>query len=91
MSTADAWVTALVEQLSDRFEPWMSCDDCFDGSDTVLEELLDHGRALPDTYRAHVAGCPACLEELEVLAELAAKERGLDPALVRSRIEAELA
>jgi hypothetical protein len=68
-----------------RTDPWLSCEDCFDRMDTFAEALLTRPGADDLAMRVHVAGCPACAEELESLVELVARENGLDaaPALRR--------
>jgi hypothetical protein len=91
MSTRDSWIAVMLEQVSDRFEPWMSCDECFDRSDVILEAFFESGAPLPADFRAHLAGCAACRDELETLAELEAIDRGIDAATARERLEAQLA
>jgi hypothetical protein len=68
-----------------RTDPWLSCEDCFDRMDVFAEELLSRPDADDLAMRVHVAGCPACAEELESLVQLVADENGLDaaPALRR--------
>lgn len=90
MNTQDSWTDAVLAHASGRFEPWLSCDECFDSSDALLEGLLDRGVSLPANFRAHMAGCSACLDEIESLAELAAVDRGLDPVEVLERLDAQL-
>lgn len=91
MNTKDAWAAALLEQVSDRFEPWMSCDECFDRSDDVLEDFLDLRKPLPATFGAHLAGCAACRDEFETLVELVATDWGLDAGVARAQLDAQLA
>ena len=91
MNTTDAWTAALLEQVSDRFEPWMSCDECFDRSDDVLGDLLHRGMPLPVAFGAHLAGCAACRDEFETLVELVAVDWGLDAAGARAQLDAHLA
>jgi hypothetical protein len=90
MNSQASWTEVILAQAFGPFEPWMSCDECFDRSDAVLEDLLDRNVALPPDFCAHLAGCAACLDEMESLAELAAVDRGLDPADGRVRLEAQL-
>jgi hypothetical protein len=90
MNTQKSWIGAVVAQAFRPFEPWLSCDECFDRSDTVLEDLLDRNVPLPADFRAHLAGCPACRDEMESLAELAAADRGIDPAEGRARLDAQI-
>jgi len=90
MNTQHPWTGAVLAQAFGPFEPWLSCDECFDRSDAVLEDLLDHDVPLPADFRAHLAGCSACRDEMESLAELAAVDRGLDPADGRERLDAQI-
>ena len=90
MNTQDSWTDAVLAHAFGRFEPWLSCDECFDSSDALLEDLLDRNLPLPANFRAHMAGCSACRDEMESLAELAAADRGLDHADVRERLDAQI-
>ena len=90
MNSQDSWIGGVLAQASGAFEPWLSCDECFDRSDAVLDDLLDHNVPLPADFCAHLAGCPACRDEMESLAELAAHDRGLDPVEGLARLDAQL-
>jgi hypothetical protein len=90
MNTQDSWTGAVLSQAFGPFEPWMSCDECFDRSDVVLDNLLDRKVPLPQAFRAHLAGCAACRDEMESLAELAAADRGIDPVAARERLDAQI-
>ncbi|MCP6373791.1 hypothetical protein NL455_28300, partial [Klebsiella pneumoniae] len=60
-------------------EPWLSCEDCFAGMDHFVEAILSQpGTAAFPEMRAHVAGCPACAEEVESLLALVAEQDGID-------------
>lgn len=91
MNSQDSWTDAVLAQSFGPFEPWMSCDECFDRSDAVLEDLLNRNVPLPAEFCAHLAGCAACRDEMESLAELAAADRGLDPVEGRARLDAQIA
>lgn len=91
MSTNGAWASSILEQLTEHFEPWLSCDDCFDGSDSVLEDLLDRDIPLPESFQAHLRGCSACRDEMETLAELAAEAHGLTAAASKAKLDAQIA
>ena len=79
MRTTDTWAAAILAQVVEAFEPWMSCDECFERSDQIVQALLDGEPAVPAGFRAHLAGCAACRDEVAALAALAAHDRGLDP------------
>jgi len=74
MSTHPLRRPGTVESLLAATEPWLSCDDCFDGTDTVVEALLATATPLDATFRVHFAACPACLEEARSLATLIAAD-----------------
>jgi hypothetical protein len=59
--------------------PWLSCDDCFEQVDLVVDRFLARASVIPAEFRAHLAGCPACSEEAGALVALVAEEAGLDP------------
>ena len=35
MNTQNSWTGAVLSQAFGPFEPWLSCDECFDRSDAV--------------------------------------------------------
>ncbi|WP_308465350.1 hypothetical protein [Rathayibacter soli] len=90
MNTQSSWTDAIVEQATGPFEPWLSCDECFERSDSALEDLLDRHVPLPEDLRAHLRGCSACSDEMETLAEIAAADRGLDPVEGRARLDVQI-
>lgn len=67
-----------VAHLSSDFEPWLSCDDCFDQVDVAIEDFVSRGTAVTGALRAHLRGCPACMEEARVLVTMVAEDAGLD-------------
>lgn len=90
MNSQDSWTAAVLAQALGSFEPWLSCDECFDRSDAVLEDLLDRNLPLPANFCAHLAGCSACRDEMESLAELVAADRGLEPVDGLARLNAQI-
>jgi hypothetical protein len=90
MNTQGSWTAAVLAQAFGPFEAWLSCDECFDRSDAVLEDLLNRNVPLAAEFRAHLAGCAACRDEMESLAELVATDRGIDPADARKRLDAQI-
>jgi hypothetical protein len=84
--TADTQLTRqAIDNLLTNTDPWLSCDDCFEGHDAVIEELLATETPLDVTFRVHFNACAACLEEARSLATLVAADHGLtaDEALHR--------
>jgi uncharacterized protein (UPF0212 family) len=54
---------------------------------SFAEELLTRPDADDVAMRVHVAGCPACAEELESLVELVAQQNDLDAAPALRRLQ----
>jgi hypothetical protein len=67
--------------------PWLSCDDCFDQVDRCVEDLVLGTAGLPAAFRAHLRGCPVCLEEARSLVALVAIEEGRAPAASMARLD----
>lgn len=63
-----------LERLTVDTEPWLSCDDCFEHLDTVIDALVHESRPLPERFRVHLAACAACEEEALSLATLIADD-----------------
>ena len=67
-------------------EPGLSCDDCFAQADEYVDRLI----ADPDydfpAMSAHLRGCAACAEETATLIELAARDAGVDPNPLLTRL-----
>ncbi|HET8600365.1 MAG TPA: hypothetical protein VFL99_08565 [Segeticoccus sp.] len=74
-------------RLTQDAEPFLSCDDCFDQVDAVVDDLLDGTGLPPAPFRAHLAGCPGCHEEAMALLALVAADTGRDPAGALRRLE----
>ena len=72
------------ELLTLDTDPWLSCDDCFEQVDGVVDGFVAGMRAIPTDFRAHLIGCPACYEEAVLLVELVAEEDGMDAEQVRT-------
>jgi hypothetical protein len=73
--TADA-----VRRLTTATDPWLSCDDCFDQLDMVVEDVLARGLPMSRPFAVHLTGCSVCAEEARSLASLIAPEHGLGTA-----------
>ncbi len=85
MTAHPPFTQQAIDGLLSNTEPWLSCDDCFDGHDTVIEELLASGAPPDESFRVHFKACAACLEDARSLATLIAPDHGLtsDEALRR--------
>lgn len=68
-------------------DPYLSCEECFDQVDEMVEALLESGRPLSAEFGVHLRGCGACHEEAQTLATLVAPEFGLDPEDALARLE----
>jgi hypothetical protein len=81
-----------IRRLTAVTEPWLSCDDCFDEVDAVVEGILDRGEAISDAFRIHLLSCSVCCEEAEALATLIAADHCLEPGtalrMVDDRVQA---
>jgi len=80
-----------VEHLSSDFEPWLSCEDCFAQADVVIEDLALRAGRLEGPFRAHLRGCPACLDEARALLALLADDHGLDAEALLERFDRSVA
>ncbi|WP_196811024.1 hypothetical protein [Arthrobacter sp. 35W] len=67
------------QRLALAAEPWLSCDDCFEQIDGLVDSLLAGTPAGFAALRSHLLGCAACGEEARALVLLVAAEDGLDP------------
>ena len=71
---------AVAALLTLDTHPWLSCDECFERVDGVVEDFVYGAVAIPADFRAHLSGCPACHEEARMLVSLLAEDDRLDPA-----------
>jgi hypothetical protein len=71
---------AAIRRLTLVTDPWLSCDDCFDDGDAVVEEVLAGRGAISEPFRVHLLSCSVCREEAEALVSLVATERGVPTA-----------
>lgn len=68
-----------VAMLTLDTSPWLSCDDCFELVDGIVDRFVSGLPAIPHAFRAHLTGCPACFEEAGALLALVAEGDGLAP------------
>jgi hypothetical protein len=67
-----------IDKMTLATEPWLSCDDCFDHLDAVIDGALTQTGVMSEAFRVHLAGCSVCREEATSLAALVAPEYGVD-------------
>jgi hypothetical protein len=77
-----------IDSLIVTTDPWLSCDDCFDQLDDVVEGLLTRACAMDEAFRVHLEGCAACRDEAISLATLIAPDHDLDPGHAATLLEA---
>lgn len=82
---------AQIAALTSNSEPWLSCESCFEQTDSAVEALVAAGTDLHEPFRVHLRNCPACLGEAESLAELIAVEFGRTPEDARAALARQLA
>jgi hypothetical protein len=70
MNAEPSPLEATIARLTLDTSPWLSCDDCFDKLDEYIERTLSIETDVDEAMRRHLAGCPACAEEAESLAQL---------------------
>ncbi|MBB5632570.1 hypothetical protein BKA04_000793 [Cryobacterium mesophilum] len=80
---SDAAITELVLDT----DPYLSCDDCFDQADEMIEAFLAETSTLSEAFRVHLRGCQACCEEALSLAEIVAPEYGMNPDAVSAQLQ----
>jgi hypothetical protein len=79
-----------IDRITGQSDPYLSCDDCFEQTDTAVEEALRPHGWLSESFRIHVLSCPACHDDATSLAELIADDFDLSPAQAVARLEAAL-
>lgn len=79
-----------IARLTANTEPWLSCDDCFEGVDVVIEAMVTSSTPFSQEFAVHLNRCPACLEEAYSLAEIVAEDHGLSPRDAVARVSVAL-
>lgn len=90
MTNLEPLTPDAVERLTANTEPWLSCDDCFEQVDVVIEAMVVSSTPFSEDFRVHLLRCPVCHEEACSLAEMVAVDNGLSPALAIARIDSAL-
>ncbi len=86
----ESWMQdgTMIHRMTLTTEPWLSCDDCFDQLDAVVERVLMQAGAMEAAFRVHLMGCSVCREEATSLATLVAPDHGLDPSRAAALLDA---
>lgn len=79
-----------IHRMTLATEPWLSCDDCFDDLDAVVETVLTQTAAMSEAFRVHLLGCSVCRDEATSLATLVAPDHDLEPSRAAVLLEASL-
>jgi hypothetical protein len=77
-----------VRRLTVITEPWLSCEDCFDGVDVFVEEVLSGSTPVSEDFRVHLLGCSVCREEAMSLATLAGPGLAIEAAAAGALLDA---
>lgn len=76
-----------IDRLTANTEPWLSCDDCFELVDIVIDAMVISSTPFSEEFRVHLLRCAVCREEACSLAEIVAADHGLSPADTVARID----
>lgn len=87
MSDLNPLNAQAIERLTVNSDPYLSCDDCFDHIDVVVDSLLDSGAPLPEDFRVHLLACAVCREEAESLAQVVAPDHDLPPEAALNQLD----
>lgn len=88
MTTVHPLTQEDVSRLTLPTEPWLSCDDCFEVVDVLVEQLLSGSSRIGDPLRVHLLGCSVCREEATSLVALAGPEVDVDAATAVALLDA---
>lgn len=88
MSAHRTKTARLVDQVTADFDPYLSCDDCFEQVDAAIERLTQGRGGLDESLATHLRGCPACREEARALVVVIAEEDLLDVDAELARFDA---
>lgn len=78
-----------IRLLTTPAEPWLSCEDCFELMDVVVDQVASgQGRSVEELPRllAHLGACPACAEEVDSLLELVCDDACVDSSQAREAL-----
>jgi len=91
MNTTPPFDDDTAGRFVQRTDPWMSCDDCFDNQDEVVDAFVAGGTIPSRAFLVHLGACPACLEETRSLLALVTDESGLESEALLRRLDLALA
>lgn len=77
-----------IGRLTADTEPWLSCDDCFEQVDVVIDAVMGSSGAIAEEFRTHLLCCPACHEEARALAAIVAADYELSQTQATTRLDA---
>ena len=87
MTTPSPLSRAAVQRLTLASDPWLSCDDCFDQVDEMIEQTLTGTGTMSAAFRVHLRACAVCRHEAYSLATLVAPDHGVAPASVSAELD----
>ena len=90
MTTPASLSPGAIRRLTLSSDPWLSCDDCFDLLDEVIEETLSSGAGMREAFRVHLRACTVCCQEAYSLATLVAPDLDIGPGLAVAKLDAVL-
>ena len=67
----------VIGRLTMNTDPWLSCDECFEQVDAVIEDLLNSSAPMSHEFGVHLRCCGVCHEEARSLAAIVASDYGL--------------
>lgn len=91
MTDIESLSPEVIDRLTANTEPWLSCDECFELLDVVIDGMVVSSTPFSEEFRVHLLRCPVCHEEACSLAEIVAADHGLSPADAIVRIDSALA
>lgn len=77
-----------ISRLITPTEPWLSCDDCFDQLDEVVEDVVTGRAPVGVPFVVHLRACAVCREEAYSLTALVSADYGVDTARAVAALDA---
>lgn len=79
-----------IQRLITPTEPWLSCDDCFDQLDEVVEDVVTRRAPIGEPFVVHLRACSVCREEAYSLIDLVSADYGVAAARAAADLDAVL-